>query len=259
MSDDGFVKVERFKYKPTNKKKNKKNNKYVFKDTDDWTLEDIKKTLKERKEALLDSRFYKELTEVFEEHLLKSKPFDIICYGIGSVQKSKNAQYQFVLALILRELLKIPGKMYIFDPVMTDLDKELCQFHDIEIIKENENGKRSVKKETLFYMPHCGRGLYSNTLSANWNKEQLPLITIIGNRFDMYVGSQLERDLIRECPYLIPAVDILKVVSFPKEFDNNQIFNDLSIQTFPKETISNLNDDFWENVLTTDEEKIDNE
>lgn len=72
-------------------------------------------------------------------------------------------------------------------------------------------------------------------------------------------SSQLERDLIRECPYLIPAVDILKVVSFPKEFDNNQIFNDLSIQTFPKETISKLNDDFWGNVLTTDEEKIDNE
>lgn len=78
--------------------------------------------------------------------------------------------------------------MYIFDPVMTELDKELCQLHDIEMIKENENGKRSVTKETLFYMPHCGRGLYSNTLSANWNTEQLSLLTVIGNRFDMYVG-----------------------------------------------------------------------
>lgn len=44
---------------------------------------------------------------IFEEHLLSTTPFDIICYGIGSVQKSKNAQYQFVLALILRELLKV--------------------------------------------------------------------------------------------------------------------------------------------------------
>jgi hypothetical protein len=78
--------------------------------------------------------------------------------------------------------------MYIFDPVMTDLDKELCQVHNIEIIKENESGKRSVKRETLFYMPHCGRGLYSNTLSANWNIEQISLLTFIGNNFDMYVG-----------------------------------------------------------------------
>jgi hypothetical protein len=44
---------------------------------------------------------------IFEEHLLSTTPYDIICYGIGSVQKSKNAQYQFVLALILRELLKV--------------------------------------------------------------------------------------------------------------------------------------------------------
>lgn len=138
--------------------------------------------------------------------------------------------------------------MYIFDPVMTELDKEVCKLHDFDIIEENEDGRRPVTKPTLFYMPHCGRGLYSNTLCSNWSPEQLPLVTIIGNRFDMYVGSQLQRDLIRECPYLIPAVDILKVVSFPKEFDNNQIFNDLSIQTFPKDVINKLEAAFWTNV-----------
>ena len=51
-----------------------------------------------------------------------------------------------------------------------------------------KDGKRSVQKPTLFYMPHCGRGLYSNTLSANWNKDKLGNVIIIGNRFDMYVG-----------------------------------------------------------------------
>lgn len=71
---------------------------------------------------------------------------------------------------------------------MTSLDEETCRLHDLKIIEENEDGKRSVNKSTLFYMPHCGRGLYSNTLSVNWNKDQLPLVTIIGNRFDMYVG-----------------------------------------------------------------------
>lgn len=78
--------------------------------------------------------------------------------------------------------------MYIFDPVMTELDKELCAIYKLDIIQENEQGKRAVEQSTLFYMPHCGRGLYSNTLSANWTAQQLPLITIIGNRFDMYVG-----------------------------------------------------------------------
>lgn len=69
----------------------------------------------------------------------------------------------------------------------------------------------------------------------------------------------MERDLVRECPYLIPAVDILNVVSFPKEFDNNQIFNDLTIQTFPKETVSKLDNKFWNSVPKVDEEKTDKE
>jgi hypothetical protein len=71
--------------------------------------------------------------------------------------------------------------------------------------------------------------------------------------------SQLEKDLVRECPYLIPAVNILEVVSFPKEFDNNQIFNDLSIQTFPKKTLEELKDTFWDSVPKVDEEKRDKE
>lgn len=62
VDNDGFVKVERFKYKPVaNKKKNRKN-KYVFKDSDDWTISDITDTLKQRREALVTSRFYKDLS-----------------------------------------------------------------------------------------------------------------------------------------------------------------------------------------------------
>ncbi|KAI7897804.1 SRR1-domain-containing protein [Cokeromyces recurvatus] len=251
MDDDGFIKVERFKYKTlNNKKKNRKNNKYKFNDSDEWNIDDITLVLNQRKETLLNSRFYKDLLVIFDKYLIPINPYDIVCYGIGSMQKSKNAQYQFVLALLLRDILKIPGKIFIYDPVMTELDKELCQLHNLEIIKENEFGKRSVTRATLFYMPHCGKGLYSNTLSANWNAEQLPNVSIIGNRFDMYVGSQLEKELIKECPYLIPAIDIVNCILFPKEFDNNQIFNDLSIQTFPKENVSRLDSQFWLNVPT---------
>jgi hypothetical protein len=49
----------------------------------------------------------------------------------------------------------------------------------------------------------------------------------------------------------------LDVVSFPKEFDNNQIFNDLSIQTFPKQTVDDLKAEFWlkDNVPSAQEEE----
>lgn len=49
VDDDGFVKVERFKYKPVNNKKKNKKNKYTFKDSDDWNIDDITKTLEDRK------------------------------------------------------------------------------------------------------------------------------------------------------------------------------------------------------------------
>jgi hypothetical protein len=78
--------------------------------------------------------------------------------------------------------------MYMYDPVMTKLDEEICQHYSIKVIQENEHGKRAIEEPTLFYMPHCGRGLYSNTLSANWTSNQLDKLTIIGNDFDLYVG-----------------------------------------------------------------------
>lgn len=51
LDADGFVKVERFKYKPvtSSKKKNKKSNKYTFKDSDDWNIDDISINLKQRR------------------------------------------------------------------------------------------------------------------------------------------------------------------------------------------------------------------
>jgi hypothetical protein len=59
---------------------------------------------------------------------------------------------------------------------------------------------------------------------------------------------------------LIPAVDIVKAISFPPEFDNNQIFNDLSIQTFPLEKLSQVDESFWTTVYQDgSQEKHDKE
>lgn len=115
-----------------------------------------------------------------------------VCVGLAASRTAKGELACLYWLHALTHFDKIPGTMYIFDPVMTELDIELCKLHEIEIIAENEDGKRLADKPTLFYMPHCGRGLYSNTLSANWNKQHLPNVTIIGNRFDMYVGRWVQ-------------------------------------------------------------------
>jgi len=46
-----------------------------------------------------------------------------------------------------------------------------------------QEGKRTVTKPTLFYMPHCGKALYNNLLWANWHIDKLKYVTILGNSF----------------------------------------------------------------------------
>lgn len=43
-------------------------------------------------------------------------------------------------------------------------------------------------------------------------------------------------------------MDIVDCVTFPKEFDDNKVFNDLSIQTFPQQKLDETCKEFWDNV-----------
>lgn len=246
-----------FKYQTVKGRRNKKNakKKPFMKDSSEWTLSDVTQLLDRRREVLLESKFYVDLLVMLKDKLVPTKPHDIVCYGIGSIQESKNAQFQFVLAILLRDLLKIPGTMYIYDPVFTDLDKEVCKNYDMELIETNEQGKRTVDKPTLFYMPHCGKTLYSNTLSVNWSEKDLANVVVLGNRFENYTEGLLDRELKRDCPYLLPAVKVVACTPFPPEFDNNQIFNDLCVQTFPKDTLASVESDFWQPL--TPEPKVE--
>ncbi|KAL1927142.1 hypothetical protein VTP01DRAFT_5105 [Rhizomucor pusillus] len=251
VDNDGFTVVERkFKYLNVNADKNgrrKRKGRYKFQDPDDYTVSDLRSILDQQSETLVQSKFFSDLHDIFERRLEETYD-EIVCYGIGSMQHSKNAQFQYALILLIRERLKSPPT-YIYDPVMTELDKKICKQDNINVIPVNEEGKRKASKRVLFYMPHCGRGLYSNTLEANWSIDDLPNVTIIGNRFDMYVGSQLDKDLRRECPYLIPAVKVVERTLFPENFEeDDKVFSDLSIQTFPKDKLLVMKPSFWEKI-----------
>ncbi|KAH8556981.1 SRR1-domain-containing protein [Umbelopsis sp. PMI_123] len=248
-----------FKYQTVKTKRGKKNanRKKNFVDISEWTVQDVVQVLDRRREALLDSNFYSELLSILQDKVVSESPHDIVCYGVGSIQESKNAQYQFILALLMRDLIKLPGALYIYDPIFTELDIKVCEHYNTEIIKDNEHGRRTVEQRTLFYMPHCGKSLYSNTLEANWNAEQLPNVIVVGNRFENYTESLLDRELKRDCPYLIPAVKVVACTPFPTEFDNNQIFNDLCVQTFPKDTLANVEKSFWQKLETAKDNDSD--
>ncbi|KAI8076341.1 SRR1-domain-containing protein [Halteromyces radiatus] len=257
--DDDFIKVEpKFKYKTIttskNKKKRKNKKNIRYEDASEWTINDMIKQLETYREKLTSTKFYEALKPLISECLEPRQCQDIVCYGVGSMQDSIAARYQFILILLIRDIIKIKGTISIFDPVMTTLDKEACEHFNVIVIKEDEGCKRTVTTSTLFYMPHCTRIHYSNTISANWTRELLQNVTIIGNDFDdVYVTSQPDSVLRRDCPYLVPASSIIESVPFPDHlFDINNVFNNLAFQHFPLIKIPQETDvSFWQNVATS--------
>ncbi|KAF9584121.1 hypothetical protein BGW38_007510 [Lunasporangiospora selenospora] len=162
---------------------------------------------------------------------------DIICYGIGSIESSRNSQFQLALGICLKEALQVKGTLSIFDPIMTDLDKELAEKLGCRVLEQNDQSYVGIKTRTLFYMPHCPKGLYSQILESNWTSECLSRIVIIGNRFTMYDESPLFRQIERQAPFILPALSIASVSPFPVEkFEDNTVFNDLAIHTFSPKT-----------------------
>lgn len=46
-------------------------------------------------------------------------------------------------------------RIYMYDPMLSELEHSIARGLGIEIIDQNEEGKRNVTRPTLFYMPHC--------------------------------------------------------------------------------------------------------
>lgn len=137
------------------------------------------------------SQFYDSFVRAWRNHVKNNDDDDtyeeVVCYGIGNfAHRSSNFSgplWQLALALELKTLcLSIP--MVYYDPLVTPLERQVLQDHyQIKVLSNNERGIRN--KTSLFFMPHCPKGLYENVLWANWNR--LDTIGIIGNSLVTYV------------------------------------------------------------------------
>ncbi|KAI7816575.1 SRR1-domain-containing protein [Gamsiella multidivaricata] len=168
----------------------------------------------------------------------REKIVDIICYGIGSVESSRNSQFQIALALCLKDILRLSGTMSIFDPVMTEYDKQLAEKLGLHVLKANDQANQVLSARTLLYMPHCPKGLYSHVLEANWSRKHLDNMVILGNRFTMYDESPSFRQFAKQAPFILPALTIATVHGLPEtKFEDNTVFNDLAFHCFPADKI----------------------
>ena len=55
-----------------------------------------------------------------------------------------------------------------------------------------------TKRPTVFYLMHCGKALYNNLLWRNWERDTLPLLTIIGNSF-----SGIQERCVHDKPFTL--------------------------------------------------------
>jgi hypothetical protein len=139
------------------------------------------------KASLEVSEYFGFVSGIVSHGLPAGEKYDsIVALGIGSLV-SPTSQLQLALCLCLCKLLLTSGgysSCSVFDPVLTDMDRELYLHLGIPVLTVNSKGKHSVTARTLFFMPHCPYRLYCNVLWANW--ENLERIHIFGNRLVHY-------------------------------------------------------------------------
>ncbi|KAJ1896233.1 hypothetical protein LPJ66_004110 [Kickxella alabastrina] len=149
--------------------------------------------------------------------LLEHNPDEIICYGLGSPLASPVSQWQLALILELNHGL---GTLPIlaFDPATTSQDHIALGKLNVSLISINEEAQRAVSCRTLFYMPHCEQFLYENLVRANWSKERIPQLIILGNRFARYREAQGLEEFKKRSVFLDLFLECLDtVVELPGE------------------------------------------
>ena len=132
--------------------------------------------------------------------ILRSKPIELVCYGLGRVTNDRPgcadqtnvslnvSIYQLGLLVLLAEHLSLSGssvqyfdpsfdREYTFGPIVNH--RIMTEF-GFTTIPTNEIGARRVTVPTLFYMPRCSINLHNNLCEANEENSSL-LLGWIGN------------------------------------------------------------------------------
>ncbi|PWN47534.1 hypothetical protein IE53DRAFT_371378 [Violaceomyces palustris] len=192
-------------------------------------------------------------------------PRRIICLGLGSPKDSRVAQFQLALLLIFRDhvdeilrsgstspnlseeivvdrLEKVSGgqespkcSVEAFDPIFDREDRDLLSYFGVQAPLENKVGDYPVQEgePTLFYMPHCGLGLYERVLRSNWSTERLAHLLLCCNELENYRLGMRDSELKESYPCVHRFVNRIESKRLPNlAKPNSDCFNDTAFQRF---------------------------
>ncbi|XP_062509100.1 SRR1-like protein [Corticium candelabrum] len=205
------------------------------------------------KREVKESEFYAKLLSHIHSSSLKDYggkvdvDIDVVCYGLGLISTCPIARYQFSLLVLLTSDLNIEcERCHVYDPAFDSVDHQMVVSAGFSVIDHNEEGRRCVDRRTVFYMPHCGKLLYDNVLRANWSRDRLSMITIIGNKFSHYRERLVWCDLEREAPCIAHVLEYVTEREVSTCFQHRDVFNDLAIHDFT--VPADVCEEFWTNV-----------
>ncbi|XP_063310707.1 SRR1-like protein isoform X1 [Pelobates fuscus] len=182
--------------------------------------------------------------QVGSQHTLHNA--DCVCYGLGNFSSCVIARHQLAFLLLFLEQFKIPrNQTYVFDPVFSMLEISVLQELGLSVISENEEGKRTICRHTVFYMPHCGKALYNNLLWSNWSQDALSKLIVIGNSFKGIEERMLSRILQKDYVYIQKSLKAVEEAALPENHQFNDVFNDISIHYFPIQKLRTLPNEIW--------------
>jgi len=131
------------------------------------------------------------------------KELDVVCYGIGKFGQSKTSRLQLAtFALLLNAFSspqhqKVCKNFYLYDPLLSTMEKEVAKAFGMKIIPHNEEGARAVRENchTLFLMPHCSSLLYQKVVERNW--KEISKISILGNSFSKILPPSRQQEQVQ--------------------------------------------------------------
>ncbi|PPR03956.1 hypothetical protein CVT26_001161 [Gymnopilus dilepis] len=161
-----------------------------------------------------------------------ARPPAVLCLGLGSPSLSQNARTQLAFLTEACKLLNVVHEeISIYDPVFTQED---TAFLERELQMKSANYTLAVP--TLCFMPHCDIELYDALLRANWSREGLSRLFLLGNQLREYLENKSTRALESTVPHLLRAAPLLENRPFPTSSDWPTAFNNTAVQYFRSQT-----------------------
>lgn len=167
---------------------------------------------------------------------------EVICYGLGSFSKYRSSKYQLATLVLIKN--HYCCKVSVSDPVFSETEVEVLKALGLNVIEENEEGKRVVTNSlpTLIFMPHCPSHLLNNFLFSNWSS-QLTNCVIFCNSWSEIVEQNPLAFLKNETNYISRINPHVVEIETESDVEFMEIFNSTSSHIFPK--LFEVAKDFW--------------